>query len=230
MIKTARLKTARVLAFAFCGLLFSGCTAIAPSFSSLIPNPSTAPTNPPGVVGVLTPASLSVTPSQYDFQTQSLNSLNYATFTVSNLGQSPATDLGASGLSGPYAFRGGTYPGTGGTCTTSLAAQSSCQIVIVFQPTELGALPLNTFYVVYDGADASTRIPVPLTGGATNIATLRFSDSVDDNLSWDFGTLAVGTTVTKTIELEYFGLLPATGLTFPALGGPFSILSNNCPD
>ena len=47
--------------------------------------------------------------------------------TVSNTGSFTATAMVASGLSGSFLFTGGTYPGTGGTCSTTLAGNTSCK-------------------------------------------------------------------------------------------------------
>ncbi len=72
-----------------------------------------------------TPANLVVNPPGFDFQLQSLNSLNYARFVITNLGQKPATNLQAVGLGLPYTFRNGSYPGLGGTCIDTLPGATS---------------------------------------------------------------------------------------------------------
>lgn len=38
-----------------------------------------------------------------------------------------------------YSFKGGTYPGTGGTCATSLSTSASCTVVVTFTPSAIGA-------------------------------------------------------------------------------------------
>jgi hypothetical protein len=61
-------------------------------------------------------------PGNYDFGTQATTSVTQKTFTVSNSGTATATALADGGtLGGMFAFKGGTYPGTGGTCGASLA-------------------------------------------------------------------------------------------------------------
>ena len=44
------------------------------------------------------------------------------TFTVTNSGASAATAISEIGLAAPFAFLGGGYPGTGGTCGLTIAA------------------------------------------------------------------------------------------------------------
>lgn len=38
-----------------------------------------------------------------------------------------------------FAFKGGTYPGTGGTCGATVAAHASCTLVVRFAPTAVGS-------------------------------------------------------------------------------------------
>lgn len=53
------------------------------------------------------------------------------TFTVSNLGIYTASQLsGASFSTTNFTFKGGTFPGTGGNCTSTLPPASSCAVVV----------------------------------------------------------------------------------------------------
>jgi alpha-tubulin suppressor-like RCC1 family protein len=177
-----------------------------------------------GFVG--TPAKLEVTPASYDFGIQSINSFTYATFTVRNIGQQQAHAINADGLSGPYNFRNGSYPGFRGTCGSTLEPGVSCTIVLAFSPSALGRYQLSTFKVSYDQGN----VGIPLDASVSDIATLRFANIVDDNDYWDFGAQAYGTTTSKTIHVQYFGARPATGVTFSGLTSPYSIVSNTCSD
>jgi hypothetical protein len=64
------------------------------------------------------------------------------TLTLSNGGKGPASNLAMeltataanSDDTQPFVFKGGAYPGTGGTCTTSLGKGESCTVVISFAP------------------------------------------------------------------------------------------------
>ena len=185
-----------------------------------------------GYVDLRSAAQLVISPATFDFQVQSVNSLNYATFTLTNTGtlstNKPATQITGVGLSGAYSFRQGQFPGLNGTCTQTLEAGSSCTIVIMFSPPSVGQFPLDSFRIAYDTGDATAEIPVSLSGTATNIATLQFTDQVDDNNYYNFGNLAYGVSVTEDIHVEYWGVYPATGVTFSGLSAPFSIVSNTC--
>lgn len=87
-----------------------------------------------------TPASLTVeieaTKAQvYDFGVVASGEKKEITLSLTNTGEEDATSLSDSGLESPFSLKGGAFPGTGGTCTETLAAGASCQIVIEYAPT-----------------------------------------------------------------------------------------------
>jgi hypothetical protein len=81
--------------------------------------------------GSYTPASLLFTDgAKADFGTLDLHTKTTKTLTVKNDGTEPATAISALGLSSPINFLGGSYPGTGGTCATSLTGGQTCTVVV----------------------------------------------------------------------------------------------------
>lgn len=87
----------------------------------------------------------------YNFGSAYLGTILEKTFTVSNGGKNVAASLTASALSTPFAFKGGTYPGTGGTCATSLNASHECSLVLTFTPTSLGSSATSIVLNYSDG-------------------------------------------------------------------------------
>lgn len=62
-------------------------------------------------------------------------------FTLTNRESVTATGLAVSGLpAGDFLFAGGAYPGTGGTCGTSLAPGATCTVAITYAPTVVGSV------------------------------------------------------------------------------------------
>lgn len=67
----------------------------------------------------------------YAFPTASAGATVEKTFTVSNLSYYPAAYVSGAAFATPnFNFKGGAFPGTGGTCTTTLPATSSCAVVV----------------------------------------------------------------------------------------------------
>jgi hypothetical protein len=58
-------------------------------------------------------------------------------FTLANLGEGPAEALGAQ-LAPPFAFAGGVWPGTTGTCGAVLEGGTACTLDVAFTPLDLG--------------------------------------------------------------------------------------------
>ncbi|MBL8093734.1 MAG: S8 family serine peptidase [Anaerolineales bacterium] len=79
--------------------------------------------------------------------------------TLRNPGNKAASLSGASVTGSGIAFKGGSYPGTGGTCGASLAANGTCTIVLRFTP----------------GGVATVSGQLSLSVGATSPVTLALS-------------------------------------------------------
>ncbi|HLL55908.1 MAG TPA: choice-of-anchor D domain-containing protein, partial [Myxococcaceae bacterium] len=162
----------------------------------------------------IVPAWLSFSDApRFDYGTRAVGSSNEHAFTLVNSGGVTATGLGpAFGLAAPYAFKGGSYPGLGGTCGASLAANDRCVVVVTYAPTATGATTGTVGVVYTDGAGIRTASR-ELAGAATTQAALSLSDGP----SYDFGVLVTGTSVDHTFQLSNSGPSAANMLAGAAL-------------
>ena len=107
-----------------------------------------------------TPANLLVSESPlYDFGAVVMTGFAEKTLMITNLGTWPATTVVGDGLSAPFSYKGGVYPGVGGTCGATIGGSASCSIVIEFNPPATG-LSTDTIEVSYFDGDqnqVSTR-------------------------------------------------------------------------
>ena len=160
----------------------------------------------------------------YNFGTVAVNSTNDKTLTLNNTGSFPATSMNGSGLSAPYTFKGGGYPGTGGSCSTSLAAGMNCTVVVNFNPTVTGTFNQTTTVGYNDGVtlQSATR---PLTGIAAPPATMTISDAT----TYDYGTKATGSSTDKTFAITNSGGVNATSIVPAALVAPFTYKGGSYP-
>src|SRR5207249_1360667 len=60
-------------------------------------------------------------------------------FFVTNSGGGTAASLTAPAPGVGFGYKGGTYPGSGGSCGATLAPGASCSIVVTFSPVAVGA-------------------------------------------------------------------------------------------
>ena len=104
----------------------------------------------------------------YDYGDKATGSFTDKIFTLYNDGGSMATELSEVGLAAPYSLKGGTWPGTGGTCTDQLGSSLTCSIVVTYAPAVTG-VPTDTIEVqYYDGYETTSS-----TRNLTAIASAR---------------------------------------------------------
>lgn len=114
-------------------------------------------------------ASLDFGATSYDFGSRHLVSATDASITLTNSGTGTATQIQFATPASPFSFAGGAPPGTGGTCTNSLAAGATCTIVLTFTaPSTLGASQKAFQLTYFDGAAFRSAVLV-LNGTADNL-------------------------------------------------------------
>ncbi len=163
----------------------------------------------------------------YDFGAQFGATATSKVFTVSNTGGTTALNLVKTtpNLAAPFYYKDGAYPGTGGTCGTSLDSGASCTLVVDFLPTTVGTFTssINLKYYQGDGgAYQTTSVSVAGTVAMTNL-------TISDGPTYGFGTVAGS--ATKTLTITNPGGTKVTNLWSgtPALSAPFSFLGGQFP-
>ncbi len=160
----------------------------------------------------------------YDFGTVAVSATGIHTFTVSNIGSGTAVSMSASGLSAPFSFQGGAYPGTGGTCTTTLATSASCTVVVEFSPTVSGTFTAGLSMQYNDGSGAQVEVR-DMTGATSAVASLSISESEPFN----FGNHTIGSITTHTFTVTNSGSGVATTINEIGLAAPFTFAGGAFP-
>lgn len=107
--------------------------------------------------------------STYDYGTVNVGSSADLTVLINKSGTANATSISEVGLAAPFAFKGGSYPGTGGTCGATISG--SCSIVVTFTPTVNGVRS-DTLQINYNDGAVTRSITKDLTGtGLVIVAT-----------------------------------------------------------
>ncbi|MCB9025374.1 MAG: choice-of-anchor D domain-containing protein [Bdellovibrionaceae bacterium] len=160
----------------------------------------------------------------YDYGTQALSTVTDYTFTVSNTGGISASAMAGSGLAAPFLFKGGSYPGTGGTCSASLIAAGTCTIVVSFNPTATGIFS-DSIQIDYNDGVSVLNTTRNIQGTGTNQAVINISEGP----LFDYGTKAIGSVNDQVFTLNNSGGLTATGMTGTGLASPFSFKGGSYP-
>ncbi|MCB9025376.1 MAG: Ig-like domain-containing protein [Bdellovibrionaceae bacterium] len=74
----------------------------------------------------------------YDFESEAVGAVRSFAFILDNTGTSKATNISGFIEDLPFKFKGGAFPGTGGTCGLELNGGEDCKFVVSFAPTEVG--------------------------------------------------------------------------------------------
>ena len=146
----------------------------------------------------VTPANLGLSDGpSYDFGSQPIGLAVSKTFTLTNSGGFAASAISGSGLSAPFNFNGGAYPGTGGTCAGTLAPAGTCTIVVVYQAVAAtgSAATMSNGYTDGNTTQTSTR---DLTGTGVTPANI----SISDGPVFDYGLVAQGATSDQIIHID----------------------------
>lgn len=165
----------------------------------------------------------------YDFGKVVQTASSEATLTLNNTGTLNATSVSAATLNAPYSFKGGTYPGTGGTCGTTLAP-GSCTIVTKFTPTSTG-VSNSTVTINYNNGTSATQSSISLTGQGVAQAVL----SISDGSPYNYGSVVVGSALDKTFTVTNGGETQSTtmggtfnGTQFKFKGGSYPGTGGSC--
>lgn len=90
----------------------------------------------------------------YNFPLLTVGSSAEATFTLTNSGGTKATAInGTFDFTSAFTYKGGTYPGEGGDCSTELGSLESCRVVVVFAPTYSGDFSAVLRAGYFDGVE-----------------------------------------------------------------------------
>ena len=71
--------------------------------------------------------------------------------TLANTGASTLSGILVKDLQAPFAFPGGEYPGTAGSCGATLKPKESCQMLLEFQPSVAGVFTNSLTLQYFDG-------------------------------------------------------------------------------
>jgi len=127
---------------------------------------------------------------------------------VTNNGGVSATSLGGSGLSAPFTYKGGTFPGTGGNCSNggSLAVATPCNVVVLYDPTADGDFS-STLQVDFHDGISTTNSTIVVEGETEAILV------ISESPTYNYGNVTVTDVKEKTFTVQNTGYADATAVT-----------------
>lgn len=158
------------------------------------------------------------------FDTTSVNNSSLFTITIYNNGESPATNIQILGMSAPFDYQGGAYPGTSGTCGSSIPAHGSCTIVLEFSPLT-GGSHNNTITLWYDRGDEMVSSTMYIDGTAVPQGELDTGFATSGIFELNLGA----NEIVKNVHIRPDGKIILVGDTDAGVGstGDISVLRLN---
>lgn len=120
----------------------------------------------------------------FDYGPVVVGAVHSKTLSVNNIGNIAATSAVGGGLSAPFSYSGGVFPGTGGTCSSAIEGDSTCTIVVDFSPTTTG-IQSDLVELTYEDGNTTQVATRAVQGTGATPAVLSLSDGP----THDFGTL-----------------------------------------
>jgi hypothetical protein len=162
-------------------------------------------------------------PAAWYFGTRGIGQSSTHTFYVLNTGGAAASSMLAPAIGTGFGYVGGSYPGSGGTCSSALAAGTACTVNVEFKPVATGPATGNVTIDYRDASANQLSAGRVVTGTGTNLGLLEIDEkNGGGGLVSDFGTIGLGGTVEKVFMVSNVGGGPISALVFDALGAPFS--------
>lgn len=145
------------------------------------------------------------------------NSSSAKSITIINTGAITATQMSEYGLSAPFGFAGGAYPGAGGTCGASLAAGGSCVVMVVFAPKMGNGTYTDSIAIRYNNGASDAVSNRDVIGIVGKPAELIIAGEDIINLGAVFiGDLkTIEIIIENTGELEATKIIPTGGFSAP---------------
>ena len=161
------------------------------------------------------PATLSISDGATNSYGQVLTQQSYdKTFQVTISGTLPATNVTpGSFLSSDFSYKGGSYPGVGGTCGTTITA--NCSIVVTLTPSAVQSYT-DAIALQYNNGSANTQVSRTITANSNNPALLTLTAGTPSG----FGSTPLNTAVTNTFTLSNSpSSIAATSISLAPLSG-----------
>ena len=149
------------------------------------------------------------------------------TLTLTNNGGLPLDNLEFSiNKNGQIDYLGGYFPGTGGTCKTSLKEKESCSIILSFEPIE-DRTHSSTIQVSYFDYETDQNSSINISGQSLDIVAKMFFNGI---LSADFGIVVEGSEKIRTINIRNEGFANASNINFQFSHSDFYLKESRCPN
>jgi hypothetical protein len=185
----------------------------------------------PARLAIITGTAASQPIATLTYGIQNVFSSTERSVTLRYTGQRPAQVRGINGLGGSFDYKGGIFPGIGGTCGAEV--NTDCSIVLVFKPQEGGGVLESSFgryrhdrQVLLEYFDGVT----PQTTALRLVGYSAVPAPVTVLLQNDFGVQRPGVSVQRSIYLSRSIFSELREVSISSVAAPFTLNGEDCAD
>lgn len=169
------------------------------------------------VIDTKSPAQISFPEgSELPFVTAPLGEDSFAVLTLKNTGDVAASSFAVEGLAAPFTFKGGSFPGEGGSCGFQLKADHTCTVVFAFRSGDKGSFAQEVAFVFDNGLE-KTQADLTLLGNSDAVVAtflnLPQSPSREESLKVQVGGAGISHYIFKVGPASDTDCADSTGYT-----------------
>ena len=147
------------------------------------------------------PAFLTLNVGSHAFGTVAYSSSVDYVFTLTNSGGVAATALSGAAFASEFDWKGGTYPGIGGTCGATIAPFGSCDLAVSFSPSVSGPFSDTVSVSYHNGVIGAQVVSSSVTGTGASPFTWTGNGG---NSNFSNGANWLGGTTPATADVAMF--------------------------
>ncbi|MNK01215.1 Regulator of chromosome condensation (RCC1) repeat protein [compost metagenome] len=133
--------------------------------------------------------------AEVNFGAQLINGSQDRTLTFTNTGDAPAQNLIWSTPMAPFSYKGGSFPGLGGTCANSLTGSSSCTVILSYS-SATAASHSQAFTWNYTNPDLTDNGALDLKGLSVEVTAILGSTPPERSHSENLNVSVSGIDIT----------------------------------
>lgn len=138
---------------------------------------------------------------RFDFGVTSTGTPHQKHVVIENIGAGALSNLSLTFGATAFAYAGGSFPGTGGSCTNSLATATACTVVIAYSSASAGSVSSTISFSYNNGSQVLTSV-VAVEAAASSLLAEDLLVTTGLNTARALTLNATGGTGTKTYTLD----------------------------
>ena len=168
-----------------------------------------------------------------DFSVTIINTVKEQTINLANPSKFPFTQIAFGELLSPFSYKGGLFPGVGGSCSDQLLPQQQCSIVLEFAPEEVKDIDPQNLSISYLNGVGLQQEQIVLQGQAVKAGEIAIFVAeqivTEDTEDYFYPQALLGANHATSVRVKNIGGFEVRNLQLTLPQAPWSVISHDCP-